>query len=79
VREDSLHFYYFLKPTPPGAARQQVTFSCFAKEKVTKKKATPVCRPFGVPSIFRKQAGLRNSPWQGTQNVPCCGAQTVLA
>jgi hypothetical protein len=49
-------------PTPSGVARQLVTFSCFAKEKVTKKKATPVRRPFGVPSIFRQQAGLRNSP-----------------
>jgi hypothetical protein len=29
--------------------------------KVTKAKATPVCRPFGVPSIRRKRAGLRNS------------------
>jgi hypothetical protein len=34
-------------PTPPGAARQQVTFFCFAKKKVTKEKATPVCRPSG--------------------------------
>src|SRR4030067_37714 len=30
-----------------------VTFSCFAKEKVTKKKATPVCRPCGVPCVAR--------------------------
>ncbi len=49
------------KSTPSGVARQLVTFSCFAKEKVTKKKATPVCRPCGVPSIRRKRAGLRNS------------------
>jgi hypothetical protein len=62
-----------------GVARQLVTFSCFAKEKVTKKKATPVYRPFGVPSIFLQQAGLRNSPWRGTHPVPHCGAQTVLA
>ena len=38
-------------PTPSGVARQLVTFSCFAKEKVTKKKATPARRPFGVPSV----------------------------
>src|SRR5450759_3317688 len=41
------------KPKPPGAARQLVTFSCFAKEKVTKKKATPVCRRCAVPCIAR--------------------------
>jgi hypothetical protein len=41
--------------------RQLVTFSCFAKEKVTKKKATPVCRRYAVPSISHKRAGLRNS------------------
>jgi hypothetical protein len=32
---------------PPGVARQQVTFFCFAKKKVTKEKATPVCG-FGI-------------------------------
>jgi hypothetical protein len=31
------------------------------QEKVTKKKATPVYRPFGVPSLSHKRAGLRNS------------------
>jgi len=41
------------KPTPPVVDRQLVTFSCFAKEKVTKKKATPVCRPCGVPCAAR--------------------------
>jgi len=39
--------------TPSGVARQLVTFSCFAKEKVTKKKATPVHRPCGVPCVAR--------------------------
>jgi hypothetical protein len=38
-------------PTPSGVARQLVTFSCFAKEKVTKKKATPARRPCGVPCV----------------------------
>ena len=37
----------------PGVARLQVTFSCFAKEKVTKKKATPVRRCFAVPCVAR--------------------------
>jgi hypothetical protein len=31
------------------------------QKKVTEEKATPVCRTFGVPSIRRKRAGLRNS------------------
>ena len=35
--------------------------SCLAK-KGNPKKSPPVCRPYGAPSIFRKQAGLRNSP-----------------
>ena len=59
-----------LKPKPPGVARQLVTFSCFAKEKVTKKKATPVCRPYGVPSLNPKQAGLRNSHCVLRQSSP---------
>ncbi|HTN92988.1 MAG TPA: hypothetical protein VMJ33_00240 [Gallionella sp.] len=49
------------KTKPPGVARQLVTFSCFAKEKVTKKKATPVCRTFGVPCVARLVRRLRNS------------------
>src|SRR5450759_1005756 len=39
-------------------------FSCLAK-KSNQKKSPPVCRPCGVPSISRKQAGLRNSTWRG--------------
>ena len=41
------------KPTPSGVARQLVTFFCFAKKKVTKEKATPARRPFGVPCVAR--------------------------
>src|SRR5665811_2289418 len=40
-------------------------FLLLRQNKVTKEKATPVCRPCGVPSISRKQAGLRNSTWRG--------------
>ena len=65
------------KSKPSGVARQLVTFSCFAKEKVTKKKATPVCRPCAVPSISRKQAGLRNST--GCAHPRPTRARTVLA
>lgn len=42
------------KPTPSGVARQLVTFSCFAKEKVTKKKATPIRHLFEVPCVARR-------------------------
>jgi len=49
------------------------------QEKVTKKKATPVCRRYAVPSISRKQAGLRNSTWRGAHHAPHCGTRTVLA
>jgi hypothetical protein len=38
----------------PGVARQQVTFSCLAKRKVTKEKATPLCR--------RRQKTWRGKP-----------------
>ena len=37
--------------TSPGAARQLVTFFCFAKKKVTKEKATPIRHPFGIPCV----------------------------
>jgi hypothetical protein len=67
------------KSTLPGVARQLVTFFCFAKKKVTKEKATPVCHRFAVPSISRKQAGLRNSTWRGAHPAPHCGTRTVLA
>jgi hypothetical protein len=46
------------------------------QEKVTKKKVTPVCRPCGVPSISRKQAGLRNSTWRGAHPAPHGGTRT---
>ena len=35
-----------------GVARQQVTFLVLPR-KVTKRGQTPVCRPFGVPSVAR--------------------------
>ena len=41
------------KTTSPGVARLLVTFFCFAKKKVTKEKATPVCRRFAVPCVAR--------------------------
>src|SRR4030066_326813 len=47
-----------------------VTFSCFAKEKVTKKKATPVCRPCGVPCVARLVRRLRNSRYALKQSSP---------
>jgi len=49
----------------PGAARRLVTFSCAAKEKVTKEKAAQVRRPdllsSGVPCAARQAGRLRNS------------------
>ena len=54
-------------------------FVLLRQNKVTKEKATPVCRPCGVPSISRKQAGLRNSTWRGAHPAPHCGTRTVLA
>jgi len=45
----------------PGVARRLVTFSCFAKNKVTKKKAPPVCRRCAVPCVARQVRRLRSS------------------
>jgi len=36
-------------------------FLLLRQKKVTKEKATLVCRPCGVPSLRSKRAGLRNS------------------
>src|SRR4030066_1824414 len=66
------------KSTSPGVARQLVTFSCFAKEKVTKKKATPVCRPFGVPCVARLVRRLRNSRYALRQSSPTSPDQPPL-
>jgi hypothetical protein len=63
----------------PVADRQLVTLFLRRQEKVTKKKATPVCRACGVPLVVSNQTGLRNSPWLGVNDTPNCGAQTVLA
>jgi hypothetical protein len=69
-RPKAVSKHEWLKPKPPGVARQLVTFSCFAKEKVTKKKATPVCRPCGVPCVARLVRRLRNSRYALKQSSP---------
>ena len=58
------------KPTPSGVARQLVTFFCFAKKKVTKEKATPVCRRCAVPCVARLVRRLRNSRYALKQSSP---------
>jgi hypothetical protein len=50
-------------------------FLLLHQNKVTKEKATPACRPYGVPSISRKQAGLRNSTWRGAHPRPTAGLE----
>ena len=54
----------------PGAARQQVTLFCLPKIQVTKQNGTHPHRPFGLPSIFRKD--------RAAAELALC-AQTVLA
>ena len=50
------------KSKPSGVARQPVTFFCFAKMKVTKEKATPVCRQLrGFPPLLDRSGFLINS------------------
>ena len=52
-----------------GAARRQVTFLA-SPRKANQKKATPPHRPFGLPSVFRKD--------RAAAELALC-AQTVLA
>ena len=40
------------------------------------RKSHPCCVGLRLPCTARRPRRGRNSPWQGTQNVPCCGAQT---
>ena len=69
-RSGTQHSLKRLKSKPPGVARQLVTFSCFAKEKITKKKATPVCRRCAVPCVARLLRRLRNSRYALRQSSP---------
>src|ERR1700693_802835 len=66
------------KSTSPVVDRQLVTFSCFAKEKVTKKKATPVCRRCAVPCAARLVRRLRHSRYALRQSSPTSPAQPPL-
>jgi hypothetical protein len=53
----------YIKSKTAGGRPATGYFLLLRQKKVTKEKATPVRRPFGVPSLSRKRAGLRNSPW----------------
>src|SRR5450759_5193453 len=66
------------KLTPPVVDRQLVTFSCFAKEKVTKEKATPVYRRCAVPCVARLVRRLRNSRYALRQSSPKSPDQSAL-
>src|ERR1039457_3822587 len=55
-----------------------VTFSCFAKEKVTKKKATTVCRRYAVSCVARLVRRLRNSHCVLKQSSPKSPDQPTL-
>src|SRR5450759_1919358 len=55
-----------------------VTFSCFAKEKVTKNKATPICLRCAVPCVARLVRRLRNSRYALRQSSPTSPDQPPL-
>ncbi len=74
-REPNIKFKVNFAGGSPAASH----FLLLRQRKSNQKKATPVCRPCGVPSISRKQAGLRNSTWRGAHPAPHCGTRTVLA
>ena len=48
-------------PTPPGAARQQVPFFCFAKRKEPKKRRPQSAIPSGFPALLGRSGFLINS------------------
>jgi len=45
----------------PGVARRLVTFFCFAKKKVTKRRRSPIHHLCEVPCVARQLRRLRNS------------------
>jgi hypothetical protein len=71
--------YHSIQDNFAGGRPATSHFLLLRQNKVTEEKATPVCRPCRVPSISRKQAGLRNSTWRGAHPAPRCGTRTVLA
>ena len=79
-RMGSAQQYPSIKPTPkpPGVARQLVTLFLRRQEKVTKKKATPVCRRFAVPCVARSVRRLRNSRCALRQSSPTSPDRPVL-
>jgi len=62
-----------------GLARLANRFLLLVQKKSVKEKDTPCHAPSGFPALLAGAGGLRNSPWQATQTVACCGAQTVRA
>jgi len=48
-----------------------------APQKVTKEEGTQPSRPDGSLALLNKVGVHRNSPWQATHFVACCGAQTA--
>jgi hypothetical protein len=53
-------------------------FFLLRQEKVTKKKATPVCRRFAVPCVARLVRRLRNSRYALRQSSPKSPDQPAL-
>jgi len=46
-------------------------------QKVTKEDDTQPSRPKGSLALLNKISRSRNSTWQPTNNVSCCGIRTV--
>ena len=60
-----------LRFSPAG----EILSFAWPKESI-QRKGHPWCVGLRLPCDARQPGRGRNSPWQGTQNVPCCGAQT---
>jgi len=52
-------------------------FLVLVPQKVTKEDDTQPSRPKGSLALLNKIRQSRNSTWQLTQNVSCCGIRTV--
>ena len=73
---------FLARPRKPKVSVEANLLADYAGAKTNQKKAAPGVAPplrggnLVLPASMRR---LRNSTWQGTQNVPCHGTRTVLA
>ena len=70
--------YPSIKVKTVGGSPTASHFLLLRQKKVTKEKATPACRPFGVPCVARLVRRLRNSRYALRQSSPTTPDQSPL-